>query len=758
MGSMKTKIVGSSRHAVMAEPTPDLEYEMNVSHKWLLVILLVLSLLIFIVSELQPFDSYRPELRRLTLLSMLLSGGVWLLNGWKPAVGRWAGILVLTVLIYISSYRLAAPALITLSVIPTALTAIFIHPRASLLTALGETLLTLFLARASILLYSPLEIVTVLGTVWSIAAIMCAGRYPVRQVSRWAWQYYHRTHLLLEEARDRKVELEQTLDSLAHANQQLTKLNLLAKGLRQAADEARRIKEEFVANVSHELRTPLNMITGFSETILLAPETYGRNISPPLLADLAVIHRNARHLSSLIDDVLDLSQIDAGQMALSKDLASFQPIIQEAVTAVKPLFDVKGLYLRAEMPPDPIAVFCDRTRICEVVLNLLSNAARFTDHGGVCLKVHQEEEHLIVSVADSGSGIADEDLSKLFQPFQQLDGSIRRRHGGTGLGLSISKRLIELHEGKIWVKSQEGVGTTFFVSLPIMPVAPNSPNFLRGIVLDREYLQRDHRFSTPKVTPNPRFVVLERGDVLQRLLTRYWNRVEIVPASTVEQVIEEVNSGPVQALLVNDASVTEALNNLLALRQLPDGMPVIICSLPGPLEASEELGVAGYLVKPVSRTTLLQTLADLRIDEGTILIVDDEPDVLHLYGRILISSGRNYRVLVARDGQEALHILDEHRPDLILLDLVMKGLDGIQLLEIRKQDARLQAIPVVVITARDPAGQPIVSNLLAITQGGGLSARRLLASIEALSQILTAAPPVGRLASSGMSNDPQVCE
>ncbi len=142
-------------------------------------------------------------------------------------------------------------------------------------------------------------------------------------MAKWAWEYFQRAQNLLEEARNRRMELEQANDDLADANQQLTRLNLLAQGLRQEADDARTAKAQFVANVSHELRTPLNMITGFSEMILQSPETYGGSLSPALLADLSVIQRNAEHLGDLINDVLDLSQVDADQMALTKEYIDF---------------------------------------------------------------------------------------------------------------------------------------------------------------------------------------------------------------------------------------------------------------------------------------------------------------------------------------------------------------------------------------------------------------------------------------------------
>jgi CheY-like chemotaxis protein len=450
-----------------------------------------------------------------------------------------------------------------------------------------------------------------------------------------------------------------------------------------------------------------------------------------LLADLAVIHRNAEHLSALIDDVLDLSQIEAGQMAVTRELVPFREIVESAVTAVRPLFASKQLALETDVPADLPLIFCDRTRIREVLLNLLSNAGRFTEQGGVQVRATLVDEALVVSVADTGTGISDEGIRKLFQPFYQVDGSIRRRFGGTGLGLSISKRFIELHDGKIWVESQAGTGSTFFFRLPILPPAPLDTHFLRGVTPGWEFLQRTQPSTAPKPDVRPRFVVFEKEGALQRLLTRYMDGVEVAPVSGLSQALHELEREPAHALLINTASVSTMLEELSPATALPTGTPVFICSAPGVDDWSNELGAIYRLVKPVARDALLAVLDRLAIPVGaTILIVDDEPDALQLFGRMLNSFERAYRVLVARDGQEALAILQTIQPAVLLLDLIMPHMDGFQLLAERSRSARLQAIPVVIISAQDPARQPIVSSTFAIAQGGGLSMRQLLKSIE----------------------------
>lgn len=505
-----------------------------------------------------------------------------------------------------------------------------------------------------------------------------------------------------------------------------------------------------MANVSHELRTPLNMVIGFAETILQAPHIYGK-IPPALLADLTIILRNSQHLADLIDDVLDLSQIEARQMALSKEWVSLPEVIEAATLAVRPLFASKHLDLRVEVAADLPLIFCDRTRIREVLLNLLSNAGRFTERGGVYLRAWREGNDVLVSVADTGPGIAAKDQERLFRPFEQLDGSIRRRHGGTGLGLSISKRFVELHGGKMWLESALGRGSTFFFRLPIeQPVVPPAGG-LRWMQPEWEYRARTSRPELPPPTVRPRLVVVETGQSLTRLLTRYLGHVEIVTRPTPSQAAEELARTPAQALLINDASLEDALSQLHTWGDLPEDIPVMVCFVPGTAEAAEALGVADYLLKPVSREALRAVLDRLHLASGTILVVDDDPEATRLFRRMLNSFGRNYRVLTTNEGQQALHILREERPAILLLDLVMPDPDGFQLLQEKGRDPTIRDIPVVILSAKDPFDQPTATKALIITRESGLAVPQLLTCLEALCGALaptrepaSPAPPIAQ--------------
>jgi CheY-like chemotaxis protein len=222
---------------------------------------------------------------------------------------------------------------------------------------------------------------------------------------------------------------------------------------------------------------------------------------------------------------------------------------------------------------------------------------------------------------------------------------------------------------------------------------------------------------------------------MQRLLGRYLDSVEIASASSLEEAVADLAQTPAQALLINEMQVGPALERLQA-ANLPYGVPALVCALPGVEQAVGVLGVAGYLLKPIAREALWAQLDRLG-QVKTVLVVDDEPDALQLFGRMLEAAGKDYRVLRASNGREALETMRWQRPDVILLDLVMPEIDGYGVLREMSKDAGLRDIPVVLISARDPLGQPIVSNALAVTCRDGLSAHQLLLCVQALTAILS---------------------
>lgn len=566
-------------------------------------------------------------------------------------------------------------------------------------------------------------------------------------VSDWSLQSYSKARQGLEDIRTRQVAMEQTQEDLGLANRELARLSQRMKVLERIAEEARQAKTEFVANVSHELRTPLNMIIGYTDLISKSPKVYGSQLPASLLTDIKAILRNAQHLSTLVNDVLDLSQVEAGRMALSRDWVSPQKTISEALSVVQGLFESKNLYLKFEIAPDLLPIYYDETRIRQVIINLLSNAGRFTERGGVTLDCQVSAGEVVVRVTDTGPGIDAKDQERIFEPFQQANTSIRRRHGGSGLGLTISKQFIEMHGGKMWMESSLGSGTSIYFSLPIgspaLPLAANENDSLkRAIIPDDQmgYRVRTRPFRAPLPPASDRYVLVDPEQTLQRLLNRYLPAARVENTNQMTEAIAILSQSPAQALILNMPNFEDVPEMV---SHLPYGTPTITCWLPGEREAAQRLGALEYLIKPVSQEKLLSTLAGLGIDLQTVLIVDDEEDELHLFSRHLETDGRGYQIIQVTNGKRALNMLRTRHPDVMLLDLTMPGMDGFQVMEEKRRDPTIRDIPVIIISARDPSGDPIISDTFTVTHSGGLSQRNLIACIDAIGGILAPSTVLG---------------
>ena len=563
----------------------------------------------------------------------------------------------------------------------------------------------------------------------------------------WALYNFNLARDHLEEAREQRLELQQMQEDLSKAYQELARLTDRLKSLQHIAEEARQAKSEFVANVSHELRTPLNMIIGFTEVITRTPGLYGSRLPASLMNDITAIQRNSKHLLNLVNDVLDLSQVESGRMALSREWTGVNEIITEAVSIVAGLFQSKGLQLNLALSENLPQVYCDRTRIRQVIINLLSNAGRFTHAGGVTVGLRESGSYLEIRIADTGPGIPLEDQKRIFEPFQQLDNSIRRQYGGSGLGLTISKQFIEMHGGKMWLESQPGQGTTFFFSLPLAmdlreEKSPAHQPARRSLIAGDGYgyslRTRPSRAVVPPLIP--RLVVLEKELSLQRVLSRYLTDTEIIATQTASEAALALSQSPAQAVVVNTPPDEKLSAEIRALA--PFGTPVISFWLPGEVQAATQLGVLQYIMKPLTREKLLTTLEELPHKYPLtgalkhILVVDDEPDELHLFARMLESAPQGYQVLQANNGKRALEMLRSRAIDLMLLDLVMPVLNGFQVMEEKRQDPAIRDIPVIVISSRDPLGEAMISSTIQISHSGGFSTGHLLEIIQTLTEII----------------------
>lgn len=390
------------------------------------VVLIVLGGILF-----DPLES--PPIFSLALGCYASAALVWGIAHWRPVAGRWFTLLVFALLPYAIAHWVAGEAALPLMVIPVVLGAPLVGLWATLAVAGFETALLLFWP-LPVLSTSPTYLITTLVAIWAIPAVLYAAYRPVYQLADWSWDNFRRARVALDEARNRQMALRQALDDLAHANRQLTLLNENLADLRLVAEQAQRTKTAFLSKVSHEFRTPLNMIIGLIDVLIETPEIYGAPLSPRLMEHLQIVNRNCEHLASLVNDVLDLTQVEAGRLALHREHLDLRDIIDRALSVVRPLTDKKGLYLTIDIPDALPKVYGDRTRIAQVIVNLLSNSARFTDRGGIAVQVDTNERDVVINVADTGPGIPDEDREVIFEPFcQGISHSLRDR-GGAGWG------------------------------------------------------------------------------------------------------------------------------------------------------------------------------------------------------------------------------------------------------------------------------------------------------------------------------------
>lgn len=659
----------------------------------------------------------------LGLLIIVLAVASFALMGRAYVLALWGATLGMVAVCWLALWRFPAQVDISILVLPLTLAGLLLGSHSALLM----TGLVSFVILAGQPYLMPEQTVRAssLIVVWGSTIFMTATLGVIDQTMISLQANHQRMSQLLEEVRDSRLELKQTEADLIQANTQLARLSDRLSAMYQIAEEARQAKEEFVANVSHELRTPLNMIIGFAQVIGSNPDAYETPLAPAVLADIDVILRNAKHLASLVDDVLDLSQAETQNASLVKEAIALDEILGEVLVAVRPLFESKKLALTLSVPSRLPVLFCDRTRIRQVLLNLLSNAGRFTEHGGVVVAAEESGNEIVVRVADTGPGIHKENQQRIFEPFQQADSSLRRRFGGTGLGLSISKRFVEMHGGRMWLDSTVGQGSTFYFTLPLpQDVLDGADSPLRWVSREYEYRARDRRSLAAPANPRPRYVIVEQGHTLHKLLARALPDVDIVQTTSIEQAAAALAHSPAQALIVNDPVLSSGVSALpRQVTHLPYGTPAIACWAPGEEEAAQQLGVVQYLTKPVLQSDLKAALDPLVPLGATILIVDDEPDARQLYTRMLRSSTRRYRLLTANNGRRALTLLRERRPDVMLLDLFMPGMDGYSVLREKEQEPAISRIPVVIISAHDPVGSALVANRLLLVRSGGMTTR-----------------------------------
>jgi len=612
------------------------------------------------------------------------------------------------------SYRL--PDFAYVFAVPVTFASVLLGPVGTALTGSAAILLTVIVStsKLGVPVLSKLVLLPLIINALNAVASWLSER-NLHTALEWAWNAYERARYNERMVRERRAELRRVLKSLDEATHRMERMNHMLEVARDQAEGARRLKQQFAQTVSHELRTPLNLIVGFTEMMAQSPEYYGGPLPAPYVRDLSVVHRNACHLRNLVNDVLDLSRIEAVQMSLVLEWVDPGVMAMEAVNTARSLIEARGLSLLVNIEADLPTIRVDPTRIRQVLLNLLNNAAQYTEKGSVTVGVLRQAQEVTFRVTDTGVGIAPEDIPKVFDEFHQLDTGNRRNRGGAGLGLAISRSLVELHGGHLWLESELGRGSSFSFALPT--------EHLDTIASKTDpSVQRDWIGSSPTEDKHV-LLAVTRSQSAAGLLTRYMRATRTVVASSLDQARAMARQLLPQAVVVDTASVRVEADQRDALVRMWDlpGVPVIACPLPGEEPLRQCLDVEGYLIKPVSRVALWDVVRRFGEEVDRVLVVDDDRDFVRFLARLLDNPVRRYEVGMAYNGQEALQMLQRWAPDLVLLDLGLPDMDGADVIERMEANPRWQDIPIVVVSGRDEiVSLPVLRGTMSIGKANGL--------------------------------------
>jgi signal transduction histidine kinase/DNA-binding response OmpR family regulator/HAMP domain-containing protein len=509
-----------------------------------------------------------------------------------------------------------------------------------------------------------------------------------------------------------------------------------ARLFREIAEKGRQIeiasqhKSQFLANMSHELRTPLNAIIGVTDLLLEDARDLADRADQ--VEPLERVLRAGRHLLALINDVLDLSKIEAGKMELYLESFPIASLLNDVAETVRTTAEGNGTALSIECAADIGTMRADATRVRQALLNLASNAVKFTENGRVTLAAtrvsSQTGEVIVLRVSDTGIGMTPEQTARLFQDFTQADASTTRKYGGTGLGLAISRRFCRMMGGDITVDSAPGQGSTFTITLP---AAVDPTSAAEG----RREMPASARLPGTTSRGTRSVLVIDDDAIVRDVLGRYLERQGfqvITAADGIEGLARAREHHPAAITLDIMMPGLDGWTVLAALKGDPDlaDIPVVLVTIVDEKQRGYALGVVEHLVKPVDRERLAAILRQWCGAPGHVLLVEDDGDVRGLMRQALASAG--WTISEAENGRVALERMAERRPDAIVLDLVMPEMDGFEFLAAFRAHEAWRGVPVLVVTARDLTDedrQRFNGGVERVIQKGGYAGEDLLREV-----------------------------
>ncbi len=540
----------------------------------------------------------------------------------------------------------------------------------------------------------PASAVRLVKEIWYVLTARWNGVLSFRKIRAFAEQLEQQNMELQsqqEELEAQAEELQKQSEELQKQTEELLEQNAELGQQRLAVEEASRLKSQFLSNMSHELRTPLNSVMALSRVLMMQTRT---KLSDEEVNYLEIIERNGKNLLALINDILDLSKIEAGRMDVSPKPFSLGQALENILESITPLAGEKQLEIQQDVPADLPLLESDEIRVSQILQNLVANAVKFTDAGGLNVSVQTSQEKISVRIADTGIGIAANDLPYIFDEFRQVDGTSARRHEGTGLGLAIARKAARMLGGDIAVVSVPGKGSTFTLTLPLtwQGTAP----VYEPIVRRQPSGVKSARKTILVVDDEPEMAAM----ISRYLLQEGYNTVTATSGSeALKLAARELPFAITLDIIMPDMDGWEVLQELKKNPETKD-IPVIIVSISENMETGFALGAVGYVTKPVSKKLLVSEIQKIgKPGTRSIMIVDDNDLDRQLIRRIIEEEG--LKPIVAEGGAICLELIKKQIPDVLVLDLMMPEPDGFAVLERIRSNPNTRDLPVIVVTAKD---------------------------------------------------------